>query len=85
MNDPIDLRITVRGHLSDRIAAAFDGLHAVPRVGVTDLVGEVADQAHVHGLLTRVRDLGLVLVGVSITRRDEAPSVDERAPRRSRR
>ena len=32
--------------------------------GETMIAGEVADQAALHGLLTRVRDLGLTLVSV---------------------
>ena len=61
------LRITVRGRLSDRLVAAFDGMTAVNRPGATELVGSVADQAQLHGLLGRVRDLGLDLESVRVS------------------
>ena len=67
MNDTLRIRITVHGRLSDRLAAAFDGLSLERRRGATDLVGEVADQAQLHGLLSRIRDLGLDLASVTVT------------------
>ena len=58
--------ITVRGHLDqERWPHWFDGLQvALQPDGTTMLSGLVADQAALHGLLARVRDLGLVLIGV---------------------
>jgi hypothetical protein len=61
------VRITVRGRLSDRLAAAFEGMTLLPRSGASDLVGEVVDQTQLHGLLTRVRDLGLELKSVTVS------------------
>jgi hypothetical protein len=61
------IRITVRGRLSKRLGAAFDGMTVVPRTGATDLVGELVDQAQMHGLLTRIRDLGLELQSLNLT------------------
>jgi hypothetical protein len=66
VNSTRSIRITVRGRLSDRLAAAFDGMTLVPRTGATELVGEVADQARLHGLLSRIRDLGLELESVTV-------------------
>jgi hypothetical protein len=60
------IRITVRGRLSSRLATTFDGMTLVRRTGTTELVGEVADQAHLHGLLSRIRDLGLELESVTV-------------------
>lgn len=62
-----EIRLT--GHLDARWAAWFDGL-AVGREGdgTTLISGSIADQAALHGLLQRVRDLGLPLVSVT---RDE--------------
>lgn len=60
------IRITIRGTLSKRLATAFEGMRPVPRGGRTELVGEIVDQAELHGLLTRIRDLGLELEGVCL-------------------
>ena len=61
-----NVHITVRGRLSERFAAAFDGMTLVRRSGATELVGELVDQAQLHGLLTRIRDLGLELESVHV-------------------
>ena len=68
MAAPLRLRITLQGRLSDRLAAAFPGLKAFSRHGHTDLVGDVADQAEFHGLLARVRDLGLAIDSATVER-----------------
>ena len=62
--------IRIRGALHPRWATWFDGLTvtAGPE-GTTVLSGRVVDQAALHGLLQRVRDLGIPLV--SVTRLDE--------------
>lgn len=61
------VRITVRGVLSDRLATAFDGMTPVRRTGATELVGSVADQAQLYGVLDRIRDLGLELESVDMS------------------
>jgi hypothetical protein len=66
MNTMQSIRIKVRGRLSNRLAAAFDGVTAVRCAGATELVGDVADQAQLHGLLSRIRDLGLELESVTV-------------------
>ena len=55
--------ITVKGSLDQEWSDWFDGfaINAQPD-GTTFLVGPVADQAALHGLLARIRDLGLPLV-----------------------
>ena len=58
--------IRVQGHLGTRWAAWFDGLtltHASD--GTTIIHGPVTDQAALHGLLQKVRDLGLSLISVN--------------------
>lgn len=59
-------RIRVRGHLNDRWSEWFEGL-AIHRLedGTTLLVGTVTDQAALHGVLARIRDLGLPLLSVT--------------------
>ena len=57
--------IRVKGHLGRRWAAWFDGLELTHDPdGTTVIRGHVADQAALHGLLHRMRDLGLPLVSV---------------------
>jgi hypothetical protein len=68
------VRITVRGRLSRRLAGAFEGMAARYRRGHTDLTGEIKDQAQLHGLLTRIRDLGLELENVSVLPEPDKPS-----------
>lgn len=58
--------IRLGGHLDPRWAAWFDGMTlASADDGTTVLSGPVADQAALHGVLRRVRDLGLPLVSVT--------------------
>ena len=57
--------IRLRGHLETRWAAWFDGMTlSHERDGSTVLNGPVVDQAALHGLLQKVRDIGLPLVSV---------------------
>jgi hypothetical protein len=62
--DPRRYRITVRGRLSDRFSPAFDGMSLEPAGGNTALVGYMADQAQLYGVLDRLRDFSLELVSV---------------------
>jgi hypothetical protein len=59
-------RIRIQGKLDQRWTSWFDGLALTPDAdGTTLLEGHVADQAALHRLLTKVRDLGLPLVSVA--------------------
>ena len=56
-------RIVVRGHLDPSWSRWFDGLSIVQTgTGETILSGPLADQSALHGVLIKVRDLGLPLV-----------------------
>ncbi|MBK8905803.1 MAG: hypothetical protein IPM53_31770 [Anaerolineaceae bacterium] len=58
-------QIRLRGHLGLQWADWFDGLTIIlTEDGDTLLTGPVADQAALHGLLKKVRDLGLPLISV---------------------
>jgi len=58
--------IRVKGHLDARWAAWFDGLTLTHGSdGTTIIDGPVADQAALHGLLQKIRDLGLPLISVN--------------------
>ncbi|MBK8026663.1 MAG: hypothetical protein IPK19_36080 [Chloroflexi bacterium] len=62
---PIRYQIRIKGHLDRRWADWFEGLTlSLEANGETWLTGQVADQAALHGLLRKVRDLGLPLVAV---------------------
>lgn len=66
--------IRLAGRLDTRWATWFDGLTVSDAAdGTTLIAGPVTDQAALHGLLQRVRDLGLPLV--SVTRRDPPPDL----------
>jgi hypothetical protein len=57
--------IRLKGHLDTRWADWFDGLALTQESdGTTVLSGSVIDQAALHGLLGKVRDLGLPLIAV---------------------
>ena len=57
--------IRLKGHLEARWRDRFDGMTiTLEEDGETLLSGPVADQAALHGLLKKVRDLGLPLVSV---------------------
>ena len=56
--------IRVRGILDERWTAWFEDLQVSSDGEETVIAGPVADQAALHGLLTKVRDLGLFLVSV---------------------
>ena len=61
-------RIRVRGHLRPEWSEWFDGMSVAHEAnGDTVLSGPVSDQAALHGLLARVRDLGMTLVSLSST------------------
>ena len=55
--------IRVAGHLDDHWAATLDDLTLVRLDdGTTRLTGPLIDQAQLHGLLARIRDLGVPLL-----------------------
>ena len=63
------IRLRVEGHLDDHWSDWFGGL-ALTRNGdgTTSLSGAVEDQAALHGLLAKVRDLGVALISVEVER-----------------
>jgi hypothetical protein len=58
--------IRVKGQLGDRWAAWFDGLSLTALDdGTTVISGPVVDQAALHGLLYKLRDVGIPLVSLT--------------------
>jgi hypothetical protein len=69
---PARYELRVQGVLDDRWSAWFEGLQvSSDQAGQTTIAGPVADQAALHGLLTKIRDLGLPLL--SVRRLDQDP------------
>ena len=57
--------IRVQGHLDDRWAEWVEGMTFTREAdGTTTLTGPLADQAALHGVLNRMRDLGVPIVSV---------------------
>jgi hypothetical protein len=64
-DEPARYVIRIMGHLDKRWSGWFDGLTITLEAdGTTLLAGPVSDQAALHGLLRKVRDVGLPLVSV---------------------
>jgi hypothetical protein len=57
-------RIVMRGRLSERFESAFEEMALEPGPNQTVLVGDVRDQAHLYGLLDRLREFGIELLAV---------------------
>jgi hypothetical protein len=63
---PAIYQIILQGHLSDQWSDWFDGFTiTLDELGRTILVGPVIDQAALHGVLKKIRDLGIVLISVN--------------------
>ena len=63
---PMRYRIRVKGHLGPQWSEWFDQMTVILEAdGTTTLSGPIVDQAALHGLLVKVRDLGLELISAS--------------------
>lgn len=72
--------IRIKGHLGHRWAAWFDGLSLADLDdGTTVISGPVVDQAALHGLLHKLRDVGIPLVSLTLLPPD-APAASTVAP-----
>ncbi len=77
-HNPGRYEIRLKGHLDSRWTAWFDGLNLTNESdGTTTICGPVVDQAALHGLLQKVRDLGMPLVSVTQVESDQpnAPTI----------
>jgi len=65
-DQPVVYQIRIKGHLSPQWMGWFEGLTiTLEEDGDTLLRGTVVDQAALHGLLRKVRDLGMPLLSVN--------------------
>lgn len=55
----------LRGEIGDRFGVVFEGMRLERVEGKTVLTGPVLDQAHLHGLIERIQELGIELVSVN--------------------
>ncbi|MEZ4730782.1 MAG: hypothetical protein R3E79_26965 [Caldilineaceae bacterium] len=75
---PVHYQIRLQGHLAPQWAEWFDGLTiTLTANGDTLLTGPVVDQAALHGLLKKVRDLGMPLLAVVRVNPDAVDVSDE--------
>lgn len=76
---PISYEITVEGQLDhSRWSRWFDGMDVAPTEdGNTTLSGQLPDQAALHGVLARIRDLGIILI--SVQRMEEPRATEPRS------
>jgi len=76
---PAIYRIRIQGQLDSQWADWFDEMTITfEEDGTTLLSGPVVDQAALHGLLKKIRDLGLTLISICPGRSDNSNSTDMR-------
>jgi len=76
-DEPGRYEIRIKGHLDDQWAAWFEGLTISPEDnGDTLLSGPVVDQAALHGLLRKVRDIGTPLISINRVKPDQVDQPD---------
>jgi hypothetical protein len=65
-------QIKIKGFLSDKWSDWFDGFEITHHAqDETILIGPVSDQGALHGMLVKIRDLGLHLLSVECLQREE--------------
>jgi hypothetical protein len=65
ISQPSRYRVVVRGGLGSSFASALEEFELESQGGETSLTGWFVDQAQLHGLLDRLRDLGIPIVSVN--------------------
>ncbi len=84
-SQPVAYHIRIKGHLGSQWTDWFEGLTiTLEDNGDTLLTGPVVDQAALHGLLKKVRDLGMPLLSVSRVDAGHADASDETYQYRSK-
>lgn len=76
-NSPLVYKIRIKGRLGRQWSEWFEGMTITSLDnGETVITGPVADQAALHGLLRKVRDLGLPLVSVNRIHPDQTDTLE---------
>lgn len=76
-NDVMMYQIRLQGHLGRQWTAWFEGMRiTLEDNGDTLITGSVADQSALHGLLKKVRDLGMPLLSVISIESDQTDESD---------
>ena len=65
-----EYEIVVKGHLDEERSYWFEGLTMIPGLGeegtpITTFTGHLVDQAALHGVLAKIRDMNLPLISVT--------------------
>lgn len=63
-NKPATYQIQIKGNLDSTWSDWFDGFNITCQEGKTILIGPVPDQAALHGILSKINDLGLAIISV---------------------
>lgn len=64
-NTPVSYEIRVSGHLSENWATRFEGLSMRHEPEGETVLSGLLDQAALHGVLVRIRDMGLYLISIN--------------------
>jgi hypothetical protein len=80
-SQPVVYQIKIKGQLNSQWTDWFEGLTiTLEENGDTVLTGPVVDQAALHGLLKKVRDLGMPLVSVNPVETGQTDASDGNPP-----
>jgi hypothetical protein len=63
-NDPAKYTIKVKGCLGKQWSSWFEDFTITSKNGITSIKGNVVDQAKLHGIILRIRDLSLPLISI---------------------
>lgn len=78
-DDPMVYQIRIKGHLGRQRIDWFTGLTiTLEEDGNTLLIGSVIDQAALHGVLKKIRDLGMPLLSVNFVGTDPQDTSDDK-------
>ena len=72
--------LVIRGEIGDHFGVLFEGMRITRSHGTTLLTGPVRDQAHLHGLIERISELGIELVSVNPIDERHDPMSSSSAP-----